>query len=523
MRFDWKRQLCFGIAGMMLLLPKTALALYSSEDNDTGINRLDYIENQKRIARENALTDEQKQLQQDMLEMRAKRKTPLDPTKPSPATFEGDEIFYDMKSGDAFAQGHVRVTQEEGRRFIADEAKGNLKTHDIYVEDKTNLLQLVPAQTRVRLEGFRTEYNYDKKTGKMFNADGKVGNHYVKGKKIEFYPDRVIIYKGTATKCGAKKPDYHMRAEKIEVFPNDIMVLYDIDFYIGRVHVYHKDRHTVDISGSAQPNEFPRFGYDSDDGVWVEQSISMPLAKNAYIDTTLKYLSKQGVRSNGDIRWGANGHSTRLYYGYYEDSNERWLKKEPSFTYSYGRAIPNTGFSFSVGGEIGRWNQTFKNGMSKRSTHKYYGISLSHRPINLIDNLKLYLSGSYGVTKESYDKSTSKGFSYSALLMKDISPMVTVYAGYHYSATNSTNTVFSYDLDDYSRKLDYGISFRVTDRDRFVVGQYYDCQAHRQRKTEYYWFHDMHCAQLILRYKTDRPIGAKREGSWHISLQFTPW
>ena len=56
----------------------------------------------------------------------------------------------------------------------------------------------------------------------------------------------------------------------------------------------------------------------------------------------------------------------------------------------------------------------------------------------------------------------------------------------------------------------------LTPRDRFAFGQSMDMQERRVKDIDYYWFHDMHCAQLILRYR------AKRD-SWQVRCEFTPW
>ena len=70
--------------------------------------------------------------------------------------------------------------------------------------------------------------------------------------------------------------------------------------------------------------------------------------------------------------------------------------------------------------------------------------------------------------------------------------------------------------DDYSKRFDYGLSLTLTDRDRVVFGQAMDVERHSVRDIDYYWFHDMHCAQFIVHYR------AKRD-SWHVKCEFTPW
>lgn len=518
MRIDLKRSICLGVMAAAFIPASTSWAIYKSSSGDTGIERLDYIENQKRLAHQRELNEEEQKLVEESAKMRAERKKPLDPNKPSPVAFEGDELFYDMQTGDAFAKGHVKVTQEEGRRLLSDEAKGNLKTKDVYIEDEAYLMQLVPKQTRVRLQGWHTDYNYEKKTGKMFEAHGKAGNMYIKAHKVEFYPDRVLLYEGTATKCGAKKPDYRWEAEYVEVFPNDIAILHDVDFYVGGTLLFHKDRFTVDISGKLEEQNFPAVGYDSDDGWWISQGITTPVARRIYLDTELMYMSHKDFKGSADLRWANGGNNMVLSWGQYRDNDDYWTKKAPSVYYSYGNRLGRSNFSYSLSTEFGRWYD-YKTGIN--STHHTYGVSLSHAPITFLDGCKLYLNAGYNITKESWNKSVSKGMSYSGLLMKDISPAITAYTGYYYSATNA-DSIFRHGSDSYSRKLEYGLSVKITPRDRLVFGQYYDVHEKRQREVDCYWFHDMHCAQFIVRYRIERDK-KERQGTVNVSLQFTPW
>ena len=101
-------------------------------------------------------------------------------------------------------------------------------------------------------------------------------------------------------------------------------------------------------------------------------------------------------------------------------------------------------------------------------------------------------------------------------MLKDFGPDVTAYVGYNYSESNKTNSLYAYNTADYARQLNYGISVALTERDRVVFGQAMDMKEHTVRDIDYYWFHDMHCAQLILRYR------AKRD-SIQASMAFTPW
>ena len=71
-------------------------------------------------------------------------------------------------------------------------------------------------------------------------------------------------------------------------------------------------------------------------------------------------------------------------------------------------------------------------------------------------------------------------------------------------------------MDDYSKKVDAGFSYRMDNLNRFVVGVKYDVDSKEIKDVDYYWYHDLHCSQLVLRYREKRD---KFEVHW----QFIPW
>ena len=228
------RKICSIVAGLSLVslwgtsdlpLPiPTAEAVYNSE-SDTDADILDYVENRRRAERENRLNEDQKKLLKDAYEMKEHLREPLDPTKNVPVAVEGDELFYDENTGDFQVKGNVVMTSLDKRRFITEEANGNLQKQDVDVPDKAYMLQLTDAQARIILNGYKTQYNWGKEEGKMENAQGKIDHQFVKAKRIEMYPDKIVLFDASATKCSAKNPDYKMTAKKIEYYPAQKLLL----------------------------------------------------------------------------------------------------------------------------------------------------------------------------------------------------------------------------------------------------------------------------------------------------------
>ena len=510
MEINMKIKLCSGILMAAALMPACASAAVYRSNSDTGVEILDYIENNRRAARENALTDEQKQLVKDTAAMKAHLSEPLDPAKGMPVAVEGDDLSYDQHTGAVYAKGKVRITSLDKRRFTTEEADGNLKTHDVDIEDKSHMLQLTPGQQRITLDGYKTHYNYERQSGQMEDAKGKVDHQYITAKRIEFYPDEVILYDGTATKCAAKKPDYHISARKIEIHKStNMMIMHDVKYWLGGTVIYQEKYSEQDMSKD-NSKWWPAAGYNNDDGFWISQQFTHRLAKNAQATLDMRYMTKQGFKNVASIDWANGRNAYSLKYGYFEDSNSHWIKKEPTFTYTYGNRIGKLPYAYTLNYENGRWYQD-----GKTSNHTYYNVTINRDPI-VFNNWYLFLSTGYSITKESYDHSTSTGFSYDGTLLKNFNDRWAGFVGYHYTHSNAQNSLFNYNLDDYSRKLEAGVSYRFSDKDRLVAGWNYDMTGKQLKDVDYYWYHDIHCAQLVVRYRDKRQ-------QWGASVQFIPW
>ena len=502
------------IAIFLTLIPFSASAKYRS-NSDTGVEVLDYIENRRREERSNQLTEEQKQLKKDI--ETAKEQLP-DPskTKPeenennaAPAVFEGDDLSYDVETGEFTATGKVDIIQVDGHRFQSQEAFGNIKEQVVKIPGKAHVLQLTPGSPRVTLDGYRTVYNYGTKTGTMGAARGKAGEYYISGKRFEFYPDHVVVFDATQTKCGAKRPDYHVSAKKMEIWQGKVIKMYNIKFWLKDNIIGSKDYDERNLQENHESN-FPKVGYNKDNGAYIEQRFEMPIIDhvkgviNAHVET------KKGIRSNTQLRYDNRDFNARLVYGFFEDSDNIWVQKEPSFLLHYGKHIGNLPVSYGIDYEIGHWRAD-----SISSTHQKYGVNFTHDPI-WFGRYVLFLNTGYSITKESADDSTINGVNYDIVLGREFDDRFAAYSGYHYRKSNKYNSLFEYDNDDYSKEFETGCSYKLDDKNRVVVGCKFNTETGSLKDVDYYWYHDLHCSQLIMRYREKRD---KFEAHW----QFTPW
>lgn len=500
-----------GVACALFFITSTAEAVYESS-SDTGTEFFDYIENRRREIREQKLTEEQEKLLADIEEAKERLPHEQKEGEPIPAVFEGDDLVYYSGSGEFIATGKVDIIQLDGYRFQSDEATGNIKEQVVRVEDKAHVLQLTPGAPRVTLDGYKTVYNYGTKTGTMGEAHGKAGEYYLTGKRFEFYPDHIVVYDGTQTKCGAKSPDYHVSAERMEIWPEQVMKMYNVKFWIknkvvgSRAYLERKFE-------ESEKRYFPRVGYNKDRGVYIRDTFEIPLADHLDLDINAYIDSKNGIRSNAELEYKNRDFRGWLKYGFYDDSDDRWIQKEPSLDIWYGRNIDGLPLGYSVEAEVGHWRQR-----AVSSTHQEYEFKLIHDPIFIQDSYMLLLNTGYKITKDKAKnlpngETTVRGLNYSILLGREFDDKVAAFIGYAYNKNNSKNSVFKFDVDDYSRKFQAGISYRLTEKDRVVVGMKWNADNHRFEDLDYYWYHDLHCSQAVLRWRAKRK---KLEVHWEF-------
>ena len=505
----------FGVVCAALFMTSTAEAVYEAS-SDTGTEVFDFIENRRREERDQKLTEEQEKLLADI--ETAKEQLPHEPKEgdPVPAVFEGDDLVYYSGSGEFIATGKVDIIQLEGYRFQSKEAKGNVKEQFVRVDGKAHLLQLTDGAPRVTLDGYKTYYNYGTKTGTMESANGKMGEYYLTGKRFEFYPDHIVVYDGTQTKCGAKSPDYHLSAERMEIWPEQVVRMYNVKFWIKNRVVGTKEYEERQL-GEKEKNYFPRVGYNSDHGVYIRDNFEFPLANHWSFRVGAHIETKHGIRSNAEIFYGNRELKGCVKYGFYDDNDARWIQKEPSLDIWHEKHFDNAPLSYRIEGEIGHWRQ---NAIS--STHQEYELNLYHDPI-AFGKYFLFLHTGYRITKDDVKHSKNvtgdtsvRGFNYNMMIAREFDERIAAFVGYSYDKNTSKNSVFDFDLDDYSRKIQAGVSCWLTPKDRVVVGVDWNADKHTVKDVDYYWYHDLHCSQAVLRWRGKR---RKLEVHW----EFTPW
>ena len=216
-------------------------------------------------------------------------------------TIFADEAQYDPATRDVIASGNVRIYRD-GQIVTAERAVYNLETKDI-------------MSASVNGEGFPYLFS-----GNSFqNAAGTKG-YLVKG--------------GVFTTSDSLQPDWSLRARRIRMYPNDSVILYDVDIYVGETPVMRLPYLYQSLNRENSFSIVP--GYRSVWGGYLLTNYTFPLTDKIGATLRLDYLSTRGFAVGLSTRWapsedGGKNWGRFTSYGLHDanpDTNKTALTRE---------------------------------------------------------------------------------------------------------------------------------------------------------------------------------------------------
>ncbi|HWR44309.1 LPS-assembly protein LptD [Sporomusa sp.] len=413
-------------------------------------------------------------------------------TSQVPIVIEANDLSFSDETGDIQATGNVVITNA-GQRMEAAQINGNTKLSKVWVKDKAVL-----SQQGTTITGTNTIYNYKLKTGSMEMAKGQVESKYISGNNISMFPDKLTINNGTATTCPAKVPDYHISADKIEIWPGDKMIAYNAKFWIGNMVIFTLPKYQQSLKPNEGSGVFPRLGYDSDDGAFIKQRLEYPLGNTVSAYANLDYYSRANFKPNYGLIHREKDYTFGIAQGHFRDVDSNWIKKEPEFKFSYNpHRLGNLPISYTFTAAYGKWSDS-----AKTSWHQDYSLYLKHDPIKIGSSANLNLGTGIQHVRESYDDSTQNIWKFDATMDKKWSERLSTWVGYHYTQNN--DTLFEYDKTDLSRELKSGFTYKIDKMNAIGISHSYDLDNHKVADVDYSWYRNLHCWEAKITYRAER-------------------
>lgn len=487
-----------------VVLPTQAASENTTDKNKATSNKIDAPSEDKVIEQDTKTNSSDKELTKKVsenttnnnTEVASKAKKDKKNKKPAPVyptTIYCDKLYFDDKTGNLHAEGAVKVVRGP-ETVYTENLDGNYHTGDLWLHDGGRLID--PLNN---LYGDKVSYNYNDKTGRIENLNGRSKVEYITAEFADLYPSRINATNATVSRCSAKKPDYHIQADRVDIWPGDKMVAYNMKVFIKGQKIYQQDRYMTRLD--KKDTLFPQIGYTRDDGLEIRQTLSRPLGPNTNLMVDLAYYTKRNFRPAGVLTHNEKNYYVTALSGYYRDDDDNWINKAYDVTWAYKtKPVGNLPLSYNFSFNYAQWEDDWK-----RSNNSTSSFNLYHNPIHLQKDKSLVLNLGVGYSYKTFTYGDVKqnNISYNAGLSKKFSNVFSAYVAYYHNS-NTTNTIFSYNSIDMNEELQFGGQIKLTDRDYVRYVHRYDIKNKQNFDRDISWLHQMHCASIEFQYRIDR-------------------
>ncbi|MEK7703047.1 MAG: LPS assembly protein LptD [Nitrospirota bacterium] len=217
-------------------------------------------------------------------------------------TLTSNMLEYQQEEDVYFAEGNAILTQGAMR----------LKGDRLWFSNKTRQLKGIGNITLSENENtvFASEVEYDFATQQGFLLDGRLffeeENYTLIGKKIERQKSgryRLREAKFTACDC-PENPDWHIRAERLDITLGTYMVVKNLFFYADQVPIFYLPYLTYPVKTTRQSGLLiPNIGISSKSGLRYNQDLFLVLSQSQDMTFSLDFREKLGIGGGIEYRY----------------------------------------------------------------------------------------------------------------------------------------------------------------------------------------------------------------------------
>ena len=420
-----------------------------------------------------------------------------------PISIEANKLSFSDLTGDLLAKGNVILTKDV-QVISAEEMRGNTKRTEVWIDGQGTL-----REPGTELVGTGTHYNYTSRIGDMYKVKGKVGKEYLSGSKVEFAPEKMVAFDGTVTLCPAIVPDYHLSAEKVEIWPGEKMIAHNAKFWIGKRVIYSMATYETSLVQDEQKSAFPRIGYNSSTGFRISQYLEYPLANRLVAFADAAYYSKQGFEPNYGLISRQKAYTLKLYQGKEENSDDEWIERQPELMLQMdSKRLGKVVGDFTA--TSGKWIEDGVSGW--RQDYKLY---FRRDPIKLGNKTTVQVGGGFEKVNYGFDDSTNNIWSLKTTVTVKPSERLETWVTYAYNHQSGTSP-YEFDRIDANREIFTGFRYKIDAKNTAIVKMEYDMDHKKVEELDYTWRHNLHCLDVDLTYRAER-------NQWNVKLSTVEW
>jgi len=217
------------------------------------------------------------------------------------ATLRADKVRYNQATGDAWAEGGVRLNRDD-QEWVGPVVYYNFDTHALKCDEVRGFFS--PA---------------------FITADHVslvASNHYT-------------APNATLTTCDYEPPDFHLRASHAEVYAGDRIAVFNCSFWLGNVPVFWMPMVVWPLEAGNSPFTLT-FGHTSRWGEYVQTTTYWKLNPHIELAVHVDEYTKRGVGSGADLTYEFGDDVNGLLRGYYINDADPRSSNDPNA----GKGLP---------------------------------------------------------------------------------------------------------------------------------------------------------------------------------------
>jgi len=232
--------------------------------------------------------------------------------------------------------------------IYADFGQYDTKKRTIFLKGNVRIYRGITLYT-----GEQATYNIDSKAISAEQMRTGTYPYLIAGKSVTSASDEQYMVKnGTFTTHDSEKPDFHLNAHTVRIYPDDRVVLKNVTFYIGQTPVFWWPYLYQSLDRSFSYSIAP--AYLSSWGPSLLGQITFPIGEKITSTVKLDYRSRRGpaLGFDSEIRYGKDDSSIAKLTTYYlqdqnPDLNRTSLPRNGTPTSRYRFSLQNRSRIFS--------------------------------------------------------------------------------------------------------------------------------------------------------------------------------
>ncbi len=315
------------------------------------------------------------------------------PASEVPVVLTADHIQYNIRTGIAVADGHVRASRGD-ILITADHIEGNLLTGEVEAIGHVTLKGGPGTVTGAALYfDFRTQ------AGEIQQVTTQYGAWHLTSGELLLSEGQGVAYTASITPCDPQHPAFLVQARQIVIVPGDHLTAYDASLFLYGMHLVTLSTYSYSLRQGRVLQGGPRFGYDTLNGVYFEYGQYFPVG-SASNQFRVRYGSTSGLTAEDLLSDRAADHQWTLDLGrtqVYDQNGNLFALDQYSLDLTYDAHRVGTWASYALQGQGGSYREV-ATGVS--TTRGEAVVSVNSDAVRLTPSL-LFI-GSAGARADAY-------------------------------------------------------------------------------------------------------------------------